>query len=569
MTTFFDGAFGTYYVEQTGDTTPCELANIAHPDSVLAIHKAYISAGVHAIKTNTFAAMQVAGAAYEEVIKAGFTLACQAAANTGVTVYADIGALPTAFAYQYETAAATFVSLGATHFIFETLSEFAPIEPALALIKSRVANATILVSFAISQDGLLQNGVDYKEALAQAAAHPHVDIVGMNCVSGPTHLLTLTKQLLEANSAAGLPKPLAVMPNAGYAARVNGRSVFQANASYFAEKLTDLAKAGVAIVGGCCGTTPLHLSLAIQRIHAQEQQQHADVASLPRAVMSQGKKLPRKPLAVELDPPAKADFTTMIAHAAILKRLGVSCITVSDSPLAKARADSIMTAVILKTNVGIDVLPHITCRDKNYIALKGALLGAAYHGIHRLLCVTGDPVGADVLYKQAGVFNFTAARLMSYIEGLNKDVLSQHVMTLGGALNINAVQFEVELKRAAQKIESGATFLFSQPLFSQQSIENFQKARATLDCQLYAGILPVASSRNALFLNNEVTGIEIPQEVITAMEGKTTQEAYAISIAYSRRMIEAVYDSADGFYIMTPLQRIELVQMLIEEIFDA
>ncbi|MFP3154297.1 bifunctional homocysteine S-methyltransferase/methylenetetrahydrofolate reductase [Lachnospiraceae bacterium ZAX-1] len=565
MPKFFDGAFGTYYYSLTNDDAPCERANFTDPKTVLSIHKEYIKAGVDYIKTNTFHTTDTI------LLTQGYGIAMQAVEGTDVCVFADIGPItcdaPSELELQYRKVAETFVALGATNFLFETLFEYDVIVPAIHLIKERIPHATIMVSFAVSQDGYTRKGLYYKTLLQNAAANPFVSIVGLNCACGPTHLLNLTKAL----DPATLSKPFAAMPNSGYPSSLNGRMVFEDNAGYFARKINELFYEGASIFGGCCGTTPKHIQLAVKGIHVK----YIPVANQPKSISptldKSIKRLALKPIFVELDPPLSSDCTYLLDAVDKLKACRVEAITFADSPLAKARADSIMTAAKIKREKSIDVLPHLTCRDKNHIAMKASLLGASFEGIDRILAVTGDPVVFDA-YKKSGVFNFNSIGLISFIKSLNKDLFVDKPFSIGGAMNINARNFQKELERCKRKVDNGASFLLSQPMFTATAIENFIQAKRVLmqesDCKLYAGVLPVASYKNAIFLNNEVSGIEIPQDVIDRLIDKPVEKVYDVSIQFSKGIIEKVYDYADGFYIMTPLKKVDLICSLISSCFE-
>lgn len=546
MNLLFDGAFGTHYIEKTNDHEPCECANLTNPQAVLNIHRAYIAAGATAIKTNTFAATD------EKIVTQGYALANEAA-GTQAKVFASIG--PKADCEEYLAVASQFIALGATQFLFETQAEFDPLLPALQAIHSQVKNATVIVSFAVSRDGFTPGGQAYKPLIAQAADSPYVTAVGLNCLCGPAHMLELVKQLPP------LAKALAVMPNSGYSSMVNGRSVYHNNAQYFAEKLLEIKQAGASILGGCCGTTPEHIQ-AIAKGTAT-----AAPKSVAYTTPSSAKaKLAKKPIAVELDPPMDCDPDFILHAAQQLKQAGVDTITVADSPMAKTRADSFLTAALIKREAGIDVLPHLTCRDKNFIAIKAALLGAGFYGINQVLVITGDPVvHAD--YRNPGVFNFNAKELMHYISNLNREVFTQREFTIGGALNVNAPRFGKELTRAKQKVAAGASFLYTQPLFSAQSVQHFKQARQELDCKLFAGILPVVSYKNAVFLNNEVAGIDVPQHLVDTLQDKTPQQTREISMAFCQEVMNDVYDDADGFYFITPMKKVDLICDLIARSF--
>ena len=552
---FFDGSFGTYYISKTNDYNACERANITNSNAVLRIHQEYIKAGVDAIKTNTFAATD------SEIISMGYNLALQAAKGTNVKIYADIG--PKQTEDEYLSVVNTFISLGAKNFLFETLQELNFLEPSLQAIKNKVKDSHVIVSFAVSRDGLTQNGTAFKPLFNTAAKNPNIDAVGLNCICGPTHILELVRQL------PALPKPLCVMPNSGYSTVINGRNVYQDNAEYFAEKILEIKQAGASILGGCCGTTPKHIAAAINLVNstAANSSEKTKPTATPIVSVSPGGKLARKPIAVELSPPIDCNIDFIMQAVDTLKNTGVSTITFTDSPMAKTRADSFLTASLVKHEKNIDVLPHLTCRDKNFIAIKGALLGASFYGVDKVLVITGDPVVNTENYRNPSVFNFNAKELIRYIKNLNEEIFHANPFFIGAALNINATNFSAELARCAEKIKNGAEFIYSQPIFSETSIQNFIQAKKQLNCKLYAGILPVVSYKNAMFLNNELTGIDVPQAVVNNLKDKTPAESRNVSVEFCKDIVSKVYDFADGFYIMTPMKKVDLVCEIIKTSF--
>ncbi len=565
---FFDGAFGTYYFSITGDEEPCELANLKNADAVIKIHREYIAAGVQAIKTNTFGANPVLLPDRDElhrVLSAGWSAARQAAAGTNVRVFADIGGNDSdSAAEDYCAVAEEFLSFGAKDFLFETLPAYETLEPALELIKRQSPDAFILVSFAVSQDGYSKRGLPYKKLLSAASQNPNVDAVGINCVCGPSHMLELIRATEQMN------KPLSAMPNAGYPSSLNGRMIFEDNADYYAQRLADMYLSGAVILGGCCGSTPEHIRrgiAAVKRVVGQPLLNETKKGSSKEPVPEQKSKagvISRKMICVELDPPLDADCSYVLSAASRLKTLGVNLLTVADSPLSRTRADSIMVAAKIRREVGIEVMPHLCCRDRNRIALKGCLLGASFEQIRHVLVITGDPLEAQ--RRREGVFNFNSFDLISFIDSLNTDVLSKKPFLIAGALNVNASKFSVELDRARKKLDCGAKLLLTQPIFSEFAVENFLKAKQELPCNILAGILPVAGYKNALFLTNEVSGIEIPKEVIESLRDQPSGEAARISVEYSMSIVKKVYAAADGFYIMTPLRKTDIVCGLIEQI---
>ena len=569
---FFDGAFGTYYHTLTGREEACELANLTDPATVLSIHRAYRQAGARGLKTNTFGANAAAleGDVLKRVLSAGYSLAKEAAGDEG-DVWADIGPISLegeAAPAAYRQVVEEFLRCGAQNFLFETLCEWEPLLPALELLAGQSSAPRIIISFAVSQDGYTAKGLDYRTLMARAAAHPAVTAVGLNCICGPSHMV----QLIRALPALG--KPLSAMPNAGYPAVVHGRTIFRDNAAYFARKLLELSQLGVQILGGCCGTTPQHIAGSIAAVAQGEAAPPPPpakrtpapppprVPALAGLLAAGGRKL----IAVEIDPPMDEDPTPMLRAARKAWEAGADIITLADSPLARTRADSLMMAAKLRREVGAEVMPHLSCRDRNRIALQGALLAAHMEGIDHVLAITGDPVPQTERLDRKAVFNLNSFELMGFISSLNETLFAQRPYFLAGALNINAAQFSVELARAQKKIGQGAQMLLTQPIFSQENLARLRQAHEALSCGILAGILPFAGYKNALFLHNEVTGIEIPDEVLAALEGADRARATENALDYCGGVIDAAWDYCRGFYLMTPLRRIDLTVALIQKI---
>lgn len=568
----FDGAFGTYYFQLTGDGGPCERANVDNPGLVRRIHRQYLEAGAEAVKTNTFALnAQVFPDERERarLLREGYGLAAEEAARYGAKVFCDIGPVQESETGQaedaYLEAARAFLQLGGTHFLFETQADFAPLKPAVEEIAETCPNAFVAVSFAVSQDGYSQKGLFYRTLIEQALGCPEVHMAGLNCVCGPVHMAELMLRLPETD------KPLMALPNAGYPSQAGGRTFFQDNAAYFGEKLAQLSAARPVVVGGCCGTTPEHIrrTLAcmaqakparIQGAPAQEGRKKAQ----PGASVFDGA-WTKKRVAVELDPPMDADFAPLLEGARAVQAAGADLLTIADSPLARTRANSILSAAIVKRETGMEVLPHLSCRDKNHIAIKGELLGACYEGIRQVLAVTGDPIMQEVFARRAAVFNFNSYELISFIQSLNGDVFRDSPFAVGGALNVNAPKFENELKRACKKEACGASFFLTQPIYTKRALDNLARARQALHGKIMAGFMPVASYKNALFLNHEVSGVEIPQEIVKRLEGASQQQAWDITAPYAAGLMKQAAPHCDGYYLMTPLRKTALVVRLMQE----
>ena len=576
----FDGAMGTYYAERySAGSRQCELANLSAPEAVLAIHRAYIDAGAGAIRTNTFGAntalLESSFDTVARVSEAGWRLALDAAAGRA-EVWADIGPIPAGSTTDPdgETAAITelFLSLGARRFVFETFGEAESVARAALHIKARFPDATVLAQFAVSPDGFTRLGIPGADIMRAMEGCDAVNGWGFNCVSGPSYLLHYMAGLKRS------AKRLSAMPNAGYPAISGGRTVYTNNPDYFAQKLAEFRALGITILGGCCGTTPEHIRAAARLLTGTE------TAAPPHAHLGHRQettpaaenrfwsilKAGRKAIAAEVDPPRDANSRRMAEGAQRLAQAGADAITVADNPLARARADSSMMASWLRRRCGCEVLPHIACRDRNLNAIKSLLLGLHIEGVRNVLVVTGDPIAQADRGEIKGVYNLNATVLAGYIRSLNEELFPASPFAVGAALNVNAPNFDAELRRAEQKTRQGVQFFLTQPVFAKAAAENLRRAGAALDAKLLAGILPLASLKNALFLNNEVPGMAIPDAVLESLRGLEREEGEKQGLRLALDTARELLPHTHGFYVMTPLNRFrlagELVQALRREI---
>ena len=563
----FDGAFGTCYAGLYHGDTPCELANIRHPERVIALHRQYIAAGADGIKTDSFTLNRVTcpARARLEALISGAIHCANAAAEGGAAVFADVGPIPDGTAGDYADLVETFIRCGAENFLFETFAEFDPLKDALTRIREKLPEAGIIVSFGAAPDGFTRHGNALSALIAEAAAHSAVDAVGFNCVCGPAHAVRLAAEL------RGVPKPLCVMPNAGYPVDVGGRTVYNDNADYFAEKIKEIYAGGARIVGGCCGTTPAHISACVSALksapapNAPEQSYGKSGVEREDGAFALKLRAGGRVTAVELDPPADSGLSAVADAATLLKNAGADVITFADNPLSRARADSLMTAAYVRERTGAEVMPHMTCRDRNHLAIKSALLAANAMGVRNVLAVTGDPLSNDEL-KSKGVFALNSYKLIGYLAGLNSAEFASAPFCIGGALNIGAANFDAELERAKEKTARGAQVFLTQPVGSETALENLKKAHTALDAPILAGICPVAGYKNALFLKNEVSGIEIPDALLAELKDKSREDAAEISVRFAAETAEKAAPYCRGFYIMTPLRRVDIVAALLEKL---
>ena len=570
----FDGGMGTYYKAKPGQE--CEQANCSDPEGVLAVHREYLAAGADAVKTNTFGVsrMVAAGASgWEELVDAGWKLAEQAAQPQGAAVFADIGPAPETEARPagevYRKVAERFLKLGAKNFLFETLSSDAGILEVAKAIRETEPAAFVIISFAVLPDGYTREGRFCKDLARRMAESGLVDAVGLNCVSAPGAMRMLARQLMEQGC------PLSVMPNAGYPVVTRTQVKYQGKPEYFARELGQLAAEGVRILGGCCGTTPAHIAALRAELDALPETGTAarpQISTPETPVVEKDdpflRKLNagRKVIAIELDSPKDADLTKYLDGAKRLQAAGADLLTIADCPIARARMDSSLVACRVHRELGLCTLPHMTCRDRNLNATKALLLGLYAEGIREVLAITGDPIPTAERDEVKNVYQFNSRKLAQYIislAGEGREMPSP--MTVFGALNLNARNFDVELRRAVEKVENGMSGFLTQPVLSEQAVENIRHAREVLggSAKILAGIMPVVSQRNAIFMENEVNGIHVEEEIIRRFEGLDREQGEALGLEISLKMAAESLPYADGFYLMTPFNRVALMEKLI------
>jgi methionine synthase I (cobalamin-dependent)/5,10-methylenetetrahydrofolate reductase len=570
-----DGAMGTYYAELTGDTSGfCELASLSRPELIKQIHQEYINAGARLIRTNTFSTnpgtLNLDQQAVTALLRASYDLAA-AVAGSGVYVAANIGPLPelsvTACGPEqvmatYRLIADAFITCGATIFNFETFSNSDYLPEISAYIKAKQANAFIITQFAVTPDGYTRKGLSAERLINQVRKIPAIDAVGFNCGVGPTHLYH-TLQKLDLNGLT-----LAILPNAGYPEVVNERTIYAHNPEYFAERVAAIQNLGAKIIGGCCGTTPAHIRAITDRLHsgsplpAAHRRQPVPTTPAPplanrfTAKLRQGAFV----IAAELDPPSDTAIAKTMDRAAVYRQAGIDLITIADSPLAKARADSVLVAAKIQREVGVETLPHLCCRDKNWNALKATIIAAHIEGIRNLLAVTGDPLPHAVKSEVKSVFNLNSTQLLGLIAALNAEIFSHDPIACGGALNLNAHNKEAELQRMRKKAAQGATFFLTQPIFNESVMEFLPRLRQEARVKILGGVLPIVSFNNARFLQNEIPGMALTDDLLRRFDPAMDRAAAEqVGIELAVELAAKIKPYVDGFYFMTPFNRAGMV----------
>ena len=563
----FDGSMGTYYAKKTGLEDTGELANILDSQIIIDIHKEYIDAGVNAIKTNTFGlnSLLVKEEIYRNLlIKKAISNAKEAIKDKNVEYFGCIGPINISEEnpHEYLDIVKVFEREGTKNFIFETLLEYDNVKEAIRYIKKYIKDSKVIVSFATNEDGYTKLGHYYQKLIEQASID--ADYVGLNCLIGPIHMYELAKKL-DTNKYN-----ISIMPNAGYPdpdSLVN----FENNENYFADNFLKIASLDVKILGGCCGTTPSHIKKSIEKINTikieyikpiLEKKKKINKHSSIKSILNSKTKL----IAAEIEPPNSIDVSNLYEMAYYLKDAGAHILTFVDSPLAKTRADSLMIATKIKKEIDIHVLPHLTCRDKNQISIKGGLIAANIEGVNNIFALSGDAIAKIDRDFTKSVFALNSIDLINYINELNSEVFFNNPYLIAGALNVNATNFEAEINRALKKIDNNVDYFITQAIFSDEAIENLKTAKKILKKPIVAGLYPVASYKNALFLKNEVKGINIPDDFIQRLANTDPEFYQKVSVDYVCDIINKCHEYCDGYYISTPLKKTNYVLDVIKHI---
>lgn len=561
-----DGAMGTYYQSKYHDD--CFSANLAHPERILNIHKEYLDAGAQAILTNTFDVSRLIEENPDSIqsLKAACHIAREAVASTDAIVIGDLGPAFENSTEIYRRQIDTFLECGIEYFLFETLSDLSGIQESLCYLKEKNPEATIALSFAVDSSGMSRQGHSVRELLEQALSLPEVSIVGLNCLSSAYHLAAVLPKLDPGD------KKLLVKPNAGYPKVIGHQIVYDSSTEYFAMQCARMIQKNVFFFGGCCGTTPAHIAALKEALESIETEETEDTFTPGVLAQTPGfwhKKTEagRKVIAVELDPPFNDDIQSFMSGIGKLKQAGADVVTIADNPIGRPRADSSLLACKIHRETGIEALPHLTCRDRNLNAIKGLLLGLSIEDVHQVLVITGDPLPAESRDEVKSVYNFNSRKLASYISRLNQDLFSSK-MHIFGALDLNARNFAVQTPLAEEKIEAGMEGFLTQPILSKEALENLKAFRKDHDTLILAGIFPIVSYKNAIFMQNEVNGVSVCDEIIDLYKEKNRQEGEDLAYRISMEIAKEAAPYCDGFYLMTPFKRVDLMNRIIEGIQD-
>lgn len=581
-----DGAMGTYYSELTGnDASYCEFGNLNDKNTIRRIHDEYIDAGAKLIRTNTFSAntkeLGISRKTLKDIIDSGIYIAREAAENKDIFIGASIGPIRENSADEnygevldeYKFIADCFLENNIDIFIFETLSNVSYLKEISRYIKGKNPDSFILTQFAVKPDGFTRDGYSTSKIVSEIKKIDSIDSYGLNCGSGPAHLLDLIKNINIENDI------VSALPNAGFPEIIHERTVYPNNPSYFAQKVKEIKKHGASIIGGCCGTSPLYIKKIRQIIddkpeniekaityNKENETKTEKVENTFEKKMRKGKFV----IAVELSAPVDTDITKIMNGAKICHDNNIDLVTVPDSPMSKVRADSVLISSKIKREIGIEAMPHMCCRDKNTNAIRSSLIGAHIEEIRNILAITGDPVSDASRVETKSVFNLNSFKLIKLINDMNEEVFENDNIFIGGAINPNVRNKEVEFNRMMKKIENGAEFFLTQPVYDDAAVEFLRKIKEKTDVKILGGILPVVSYRNAVFLNNELPGVTIPKEFINRFTADMTkEEGQAVGVDIAVSMGKKLKDICDGLYFITPFGRTNMIVDIVNKINEA
>lgn len=579
-----DGSFGTYYSQKYKTVEIPEYANITAPQRISEIHTEYINSGAKLIRTNTFASntysLDCSIEQVKENIKAAYKIAKEAVEQSGKEIFiaGNIGPVPAVFQPDFEAVeeeyyqiAKTFIDEGADILCFETFTQSEHIMPAIKRIKEE-CNPFIIVQFCVNQYGYSEAGESAERLVSETAFSKCVDAVGLNCGVGPAHMQQILSRINLNNNCF-----VTAMPNAGYPLLVRNRVKYADNPIYFASKVNDMALLGADIIGGCCGTTPDYIREVAKTVDltptvksdetSANNENEKPVIKKSFFRNADGTIKDKKLIAVELAPPFGADDKKLLEAAHMLKGLGVDVLTFPDSPSGRTRIDSVLMAQKVKNVTGFEVMPHICCRDKNAIAVRSTFLGASINDINNFLIITGDPIPVMARQVVKSVFNFDSVGLMRIADEMNSEALKDSPLTYGGAINQSRRRIESEIKRVQKKMEAGAEFFLTQPVFTAEDAERLRRVKEETGARILCGIMPLVSRKNALFMKNEISGVNVTDEVIERYpENADREDGENVGVELAKEMIAATRDFADGYYFSFPFNRTYLLKRIIQEV---
>ena len=583
-----DGAMGTLlYSKGIFINRSYDELNLSQPELIRGVHHEYLQAGAEIIETNTFGANSFRLARHSladkvrDINRAGARLAREAAKSFDVWVAGSVGPLgtrieplgKTSFQEAQEAFREQIQALlegGVDLLILETFGYLEEIHQAIQAARAVAPAVPLVAQVTIDEDGNCLDGSD-PETFTPKLAEWGADVIGCNCSVGPVAMLDAIERVRAATSL-----PLAAQPNAGIPRSVEGRNIYLCSPEYMASYARKFVAAGVRVVGGCCGTTPDHIRTMKSALRVGEARKtastHVSSGPIPKAVpaipldkrSTLGAKLAHGEFLtmVEIVPPKGIDISKEVEGARFLKSVGVDAVNIPDSPRASARMSNQALSLLIQREVGIDTILHYTCRDRNVLCIQSDLLGAAAVGIRNLICITGDPPKMGNYPDATAVFDVDAIGLVNIVRNLNHglDLGSNPIGTgtgfvIGVGANPGLTDLDEEIRRFEYKVEAGAEYAVTQPVFDLRLLENFLKRIEHCRIPVVAGIWPLVSVRNAEFMKNELR-VSVPDSILERMaRAQTPEAARSEGVAIAREMLIAARQMVQGAQISAPMGR--------------
>jgi homocysteine S-methyltransferase len=596
-----DGAMGTMLYARGVFINRCfDELNLSSPDLVRQVHRDYADAGAEILETNTYGAnrTRLSGFGFAEKLQdinaAGVRLAREASRG-GAFVAGAMGPLgvhleplgPTSFAEAraiFREQAEVLIASGADLLVLESFGDLNELREAIFAAREAAGPDPVIVAqVAVDDFGRLSGGASMEAFAREMEAWP-ADVLGVNCSVGPKTTLEVIEQLAGHSS-----KPLSAMPNAGIPARVEGRNIYLCSPEYMAQYARRLLWAGVKIIGGCCGTTPEHIKLIRSESRSLQPRESIrapiveDAAPktevLPPVPLAEKSKLGAKLAAgkfvamVEILPPRGLDASREIAGAKLCAEHGIDCVNVPDGPRASARVSAQVTCQLFQQQAGIEAVNHFCCRDRNILGIQSELLGAHMAGIRNLLCITGDPPRMGIYPEATAVFDIDSVGLVNIVKNLNRGLDiggnalgSQTALVIGVGADPGAMNLDEELRRFEWKVEAGAEYVITQPVFDLDLLEQFLRRIEHVKIPVICGIWPLSSFRNAEFMVHELR-VRVPAEFMDRMRvADTPEKARLEGVRIAQEMVARVRPMVQGVQLSAPFGRYELAIEVAEAI---
>jgi methionine synthase / methylenetetrahydrofolate reductase(NADPH) len=591
-----DGAMGTMLYSKGIFINRCfDELNLSAPQLVKEIHQEYVRAGAEVIETNTFGGNRVRLSAFgfaeklRSINEAGVRLAREAAGERAFVAGA-IGPLgtkieplgPMSFSEAravFQEQADALVQAGVDLIVLETFYELPELREAIYAVRQAAGLEMVIVAqVTVNDDGTLRDGAS-TETFTRSLEEWPVDVIGVNCSAGPKVVLETVEKMLAITT-----KPLSAMPNAGLPATVEGRNMYLCSPEYMAQYSRRYLQAGVRMIGGCCGTTPEHIKQILGEVRSLQplRQNRSVEVSMAESDKPEAKRLAKVPVAeksqlgaklaagkfvafVEILPPRGVDAAKEIAGARLCKENGIDCINVPDGPRASARLSAQVTCQLIQQQAGIEAVLHFCCRDRNILSIQSELLGAHATGVRNLICITGDPPRMGTYPDASAVFDVDSIGLTNVVNNLNHGLDiggnptgSQTALLVGVGANPGALNMDEELRRFAWKVEAGAEYVVTQPVFDLDLLEVFLRKTEQYRLPMIAGIWPLTSYRNAEFMVNELR-VPVPQGYMERMRrADSADKARGEGVAIASEMTAKIRQMVQGVQLSAPFGRYEM-----------